>query len=101
MNKLASISPELVPGEGHYYGGLPPNLNLTHEETPEFVEYWRAIMLRKWSILALAVLVAVIAYVAVSQMDPVYRSSATVLIEIDRLNLVPIGEAYNARGLLL
>ncbi|MGH8526144.1 MAG: GumC family protein, partial [Gammaproteobacteria bacterium] len=74
---------------------LPPNLNLTHEEAPEFVEYWRAVMQRKWSILALAVLVAAIAYVAVSQMDPVYRSSATVLIESERQNLVPIGEAYN------
>ncbi|MGH8510828.1 MAG: GumC family protein, partial [Gammaproteobacteria bacterium] len=95
MNKLASISPELVPGEGHYYRGLTPNLNVTHEETPEFVEHWRAIMLRKWSILALAVLVAVIAYVAVSQMDPVYQSSATVLIETERQNLVPFGDAYN------
>ncbi len=95
MDKLASISPELVPGEGHYYGALPPNPNLTHEETPEFVEYWRAIMLRKWSILALAVLVAVIAYVNVSQMDPVYQSSATILIETESQNLVPIGEAYS------
>ncbi|MGH8603369.1 MAG: GumC family protein, partial [Gammaproteobacteria bacterium] len=98
MNKLATISPELVPGEGHYYGGLPPNLNLTHGETPEFVEHWRTIMLRKWSILAFAVLVAVIAYVAVSQTVPVYQSSATVLIETERQNLVPIGEVYNRAG---
>ena len=98
MNKLASISPELVPGEGHYYAGPPPSPNLAREETLEFVKHWRAIMLRKWSILALAVLVAVLAYVAVSQMVPVYRSSATVLIEIDRPNLVPIGDAYNGPG---
>ncbi|MGH8590175.1 MAG: GumC family protein, partial [Gammaproteobacteria bacterium] len=65
------------------------------EETPEFVEHWRAIMLDKWRILALAVLVAVIAYVAVSQMTPVYQSSATVLIDSDRPSLVPVGDAYS------
>jgi polysaccharide biosynthesis transport protein len=107
--------PELVPAEGRYHGGqrvprdfMPAerryrggsqsNLDLAHEETPEYIEYWRAIMLRKWSILALAMLVAVIAFVAVSQMVPVYRSSATVLIEIDRTKLVPIGDAYNGVG---
>jgi polysaccharide biosynthesis transport protein len=98
MNKLTSISPELVPEKGLYYGELPPNQNLTQEETPEFVEYWRAIMLRKWSILALAVLGAVIAYVAVSRMDRVYQSSATILIEINPQKLVPIGDPYNAAG---
>ena len=95
MDKPASIPPELVPAEGRYYGGPPSNLNLTQEETPEFVEHWRAIMLDKWRILALAVLVAVIAYVAVSQMTPVYRSSATVLIDMERRSLLQIGDAYS------
>ncbi|MGH8627203.1 MAG: GumC family protein, partial [Gammaproteobacteria bacterium] len=96
MNKPASIPPELVPAEGRYHGWPPSTLNLTQEETPEFVEHWRAIMLDKWTILALTVLVTVIAYVAVSQMAPVYQSSATVLIDSDRPNLVPIGDAYNS-----
>ena len=85
----------MVPAEGRYHGGPPSNLNLTQEETPEFVEHWRAIMLDKWRILALAVLVAVIAYVAVSQMAPVYRSSATVLIDMERRSLLQIGDAYS------
>ena len=95
MNKPASMSPEMVPAEGRYHGGPPYNLNLTQEETPEFVEHWRAIMLDKWRILALAVLVAVIAYVAVSQMAPVYRSSATVLIDMERRSLLQTGDAYS------
>ena len=95
MNKPASIPAEMVPAEGRYHGGPPSNFNLTQEETPEFVEHWRAIMLDKWRILALAVLVAVIAYVAVSQMTPVYRSSATVLIDMERGNLLQIGDAYS------
>jgi polysaccharide biosynthesis transport protein len=96
MNKPASILPELVPAEGRYHGRPLSNLNLTQEEMPEFVEYWRVIMIYKWRILALTVLVTAIAYVAVSQMAPVYRSSATVLIDSDRPNLVPIGDAYNS-----
>ena len=95
MNKPASIPPEMVPAEGRYHGWPPSNLNLTQEETPEFVEHWRAIMLDKWRILALAVLVAVIAYMAVSQMAPVYRSSATVLIDMERRSLLQIGDAYS------
>jgi uncharacterized protein involved in exopolysaccharide biosynthesis len=55
-------------------------------------------MLRKWSILALAMLVAAITVVAVSRMVPVYRSSATLLIETDTAKLVPIGDAYSGIG---
>jgi len=83
---------------GRYQGGAPSNLILAPEETPEFIQYWRAIMLRKWSIVALAMLVAVIASVGVSQVVPVYRSTATVLIETDRVRLVPIGDASSGVG---
>jgi len=40
-------------------------------------------MLRKWSILALVVGSALITTVVVSLMTPVYRSTATVLVDID------------------
>ena len=66
---------------------------VVEEETPEFVEYWRAIMLRKWSILALVVGSALITTVVVSQMTPVYRSTATVLVDIDKAMPVPTGGA--------
>jgi polysaccharide biosynthesis transport protein len=62
------------------------------EETPEFVEYWRAIMLRKWSILALVVGSALITTVVVFHMTPVYRSTATVLVDIDNARpVLPMG----------
>ena len=66
---------------------------VVEEETPEFVEYWRAIMLRKWSILALVVGSALITTVVVFQMTPVYRSTATVLVDIDKAMPVPTGGA--------
>src|SRR5262245_34931029 len=61
------------------------------EETPQFVEYWRAIMLRKWTILALVVGSALITTVVVFHMTPIYRSTATVLIDIDKARPVPTG----------
>ena len=95
------VAVDFMPADRRYRGWPQSSVNLEEEldrETPDYVEYWRAIKLRKWSIIALATIVAVIASVAVSQMPPVYRSSATVLIETDRTKLVPIGDAYNGVG---
>jgi capsular exopolysaccharide synthesis family protein len=61
-------------------------------DAQQVLEYWRAVMLHKWTILALALAAGAAAYVLVSRMDPVYRSRATVVIAADRSNLVPIGE---------
>src|SRR5262245_25975631 len=63
------------------------------EGAPEFVGYWCAIMLRKWSILALVVGSALITTVVVLQMTPVYRSTATVLVDIDKSKAAPMGGA--------
>src|SRR5207302_3259331 len=93
------IPAEFLPTDRRYRAWLQSNLNLAQEEqTPGYIEYWRAIMLRKWSILALAMLVAAITAAAVSRMPPVYRASATLLIEADRAKLVPIGDTYNGVG---
>lgn len=89
------VPADFMPAERRYRGGSQSNLDLADEETPEYIAYWRAITMRKWSILALAMLVAVITSVAVSQMVPVYRSSATVLIETDRAKLLPSADAYS------
>ena len=56
--------------------------------TPELLEYWRAVMLRKWAILALAILVGAIAYFIVSQSPPIYRSTVSVLIEPTHTKMV-------------
>jgi len=89
---------EFVPAARRFHGASPSILNLQPEETPEYVRYWRAIMLRKWSILALTLLVAAITSVLVLRMAPVYRSSATLLIETDTTKLVPIGDGSGGIG---
>ncbi len=97
MNKPTSIPAKLMPEE-RLYQGAPPALNQVQDETPEFIEYWRGITLHKWSILAIAFVIAVITFVVVSQMIPVYRSSATVLVEIDPPPLVPVGKPDTGTG---
>jgi len=67
-------------------------------ETLDLVEYWRSITKRKWSILGLVLLVSIITILVVYSMRPVYRSTATVLIEQGKSKVVSIEEVYNSMG---
>jgi capsular exopolysaccharide synthesis family protein len=69
------------------------------EETLDVVEYWRAISKRRWSILGLTVLVVVLTSLIVSAMRPVYRGTATLLIEQGKAKIVSIEEIYS-QGLI-
>src|SRR4051794_21219283 len=64
-------------------------------DTLDIVEYWRAIGKRRWSILGLALLVAVLSYLVVSAMRPSYRGTATLLIEQGKSKVVSIEEVYS------
>lgn len=65
------------------------------EAALDLVDYWRAISRRKWSILGLTVLAAILAILVVSGMRPLYRSMATILIEQGKSKVVSIEEVYN------
>lgn len=64
-------------------------------QTLDIVEYWRAISKRRWSILGLTVLVAILAALVVSNMRPLYRGAATLLIEQGKNRTVSIEEVYS------
>ncbi len=68
-------------------------------ETPEMLQYWRAISKRRWSILGLTLMVAVLAGLVASGMRPLYRSTATLLIEQGKPKVVSIEEVYT-QGLM-
>ncbi|MBL8521944.1 MAG: chain-length determining protein, partial [Betaproteobacteria bacterium] len=67
-------------------------------ETLDLVEYWRSITKRKWSILGLVLLVAVITTLVVFSLRPSYRSTATVMIEQGKSKVVSIEEVYSSIG---
>ncbi len=65
----------------------------------DFVEYWRTISKRKWAIIPFALAVALVAAVIVFVMTPIYRATATVLIEPNKQKVVTtIEDVYNGIG---
>ena len=78
-------------------GDLDPGAS--PEEKVDFLEYWRAVAKRRWSILALTLLVAVLTMLVVNGMRPMYRATSTLLIEQGKSKIVSIEEVYN-QGLI-
>jgi len=66
------------------------------EQTLDIVEYWRAIAKRRWSILGLTLLVAILTALVVSAIRPSFRGTTTVLIEQGKNKVVSIEEVYSA-----
>src|ERR1700737_2818745 len=56
--------------------------------------YWNIINRRKWSIIGLALAVGLLTTLVVFAMTPIYRASATLLIESQAAKVVSIEEVY-------
>ncbi|MDX2220921.1 MAG: polysaccharide biosynthesis tyrosine autokinase [Burkholderiales bacterium] len=79
--------------------GTPTTLQPEPQEEPlDLLEYWRSITKRKWGILGLVALVAVLTTLVVYAMRPTYRATTTVLIEQGKNKVVSIEEVYNNMG---
>src|SRR5258706_4499673 len=81
QERLQSLDPSIPQGKA--------------EETLDLVEYWRAISKRRWSVLGLTLLVAILAMLIVSNIRPMYRSTVTMLIEQGKSKIVSIEEIYS------
>lgn len=65
----------------------------------DIVEYWRAVNKRKWSIVAFALAIALLAGVVVFVMTPIYRATATLMIEPSKQKIVTtIEDVYGGIG---
>lgn len=103
MNDLSITNPEsavrpLAGRAGASAMGLAALHMPLQDEKLDFVEYWRSISKRKWSILGLVVLVTVIAALFVSSIRPMFRSTATILIELGKSKIVSIEDVYGSIG---
>lgn len=67
---------------------------LSEESKLELLEYWRSITKRKWAILGLGLLVALLAAAVVYSLTPVYRATSTVLIEQGKRKVLSIEDVY-------
>ena len=63
--------------------------------TLDIVEYWNAIAKRRWSILALTLLIAILATLVVNSIRPTYRGTTTMLIEVGKTKVVSIEDVYS------
>ncbi len=70
----------------------------TEEEVIDLRDYWRTITSHKGSIFGLAFVFAIASALIVFSIKPVYRSTATLLIEPDSNNVVSIEEVYGVAG---
>ena len=71
-----------------------PVERLMNEEVIDLRQYWRTLMRYKWGILGFAVIITVLTVLLVFSMKPVYRATATLLIESQQANVVSIEEVY-------
>ncbi|MFA7523740.1 MAG: GumC family protein, partial [Oscillospiraceae bacterium] len=96
-----SSGPQMFPGYDPYAMQmlLPPERSLVdvaRDATPELIEIWRGLMLRKWMILGITVLITAITVFVLMRMTPIYQGTATVLIEQNKGNVVSIDQVYGA-----
>lgn len=67
---------------------------LMKEEVIDLRQYWRTIMRNKWGIIGFAFIVTVLTVMVVFTLKPVYRATATLMIESQQANVVSIEEVY-------
>lgn len=70
----------------------PVQLGLSDESKLALLDHWRTINKRKWPILALALMMAILAAAIGFAMTPIYRSTATVLIEASKAKVLSIDD---------
>lgn len=68
------------------------------EQEIDLRQYWRIVSRYKWGILGLAIAITALATLVVFSMKPVYRSTATLLIEQKQAKVVTIEEVYGLDG---
>ena len=80
MNQIQVAAQSQVPAQP-----VPPfapvQIGLSEESKLALLDHWRSIKKRKWPILGLATALAALGAAVAFSMTPVYKSTATVLIE--------------------
>ena len=97
-SQTAAAAPAQMQSQG--WGGqqvasASPLVSISAEQKLELLEYWRSITKRKWSILALGLAVAALAAVISFAITPIYKTSATVLIEAGKGKILAVEEVYS------
>lgn len=68
--------------------------NMMDEEVIDLRQYWRTLMRYRWGIVGFSFVVTLFTVLVLFAMKPVYRATATLLIESKNTNVVSIEEVY-------
>ncbi len=68
-----------------------------HEEEIDLLDYWRTLVKYKWSIFGLAFVTGLLATLVVYNMTPIYRSTATIMIQTEKPKILSIQDIYDAQ----
>ena len=77
---------------------VPPLLKRDDDDEIDLLKLWNTIWRRKWGIIALTLVVAMITVLIVLSATPIYRASATLLIDQKQGNVVSIEQVYGIEG---
>lgn len=77
---------------------LPTVAQTADDDEIDLLKLWNTIWRRKWSIIALTLVVAMITVLIVLSLTPIYRAAATLLIEQNKANVVSIEQVYGLEG---
>jgi succinoglycan biosynthesis transport protein ExoP len=93
--KLKTIAPPSLPEQNFRPDRFLQDDFFLEEESIDLRHYWRIIKQYQWRILLLAIVVTALTGLLVFTMKPVYRSTATLLVEGKQSNLLSIEEVYS------
>lgn len=71
---------------------------LLQDDAIDLRQYWQTIMRQKWGIIGFAFIVTLLAALVAFSITPIYRATATLLIESQQANIVSIDEVYGLGG---
>jgi capsular exopolysaccharide synthesis family protein len=79
-------------------GAERPSMAKQLNDEIDLLQLWQTIWRRKWSILTLTIVVAMLAALVVLSMTPIYKASSTLLIEQKTAKAVSIEDIYGLEG---
>lgn len=77
---------------------LPNVTEHADDDEIDLLKLWNTVWRRKWSIIALTLVVAMVTVLIVLSLTPIYRAAATLLIEQNKANVVSIEQVYGLDG---
>lgn len=77
---------------------LLPGLQRDDDDEIDLLKLWNTIWRRKWSIIALTLVVAMVTVLIVLSLTPIYRATATLLIDQKQASVVSIDQVYGLEG---